>query len=36
MCICWCVTQINYKMHGATIKNVENLYGSKLNVANIF
>ena len=20
MCICWCVTEINYKMHGATIK----------------
>jgi len=22
MCICWCVTEINYKMHGATIKTV--------------
>jgi len=20
MCICWCVTEINYKTHGATIK----------------
>ena len=20
MCICWCVTEINYKMHDATIK----------------
>jgi len=20
MCICWCVTYINYKMHGATLK----------------
>jgi len=20
MCICWCVTEIKYKMHGATIK----------------
>ena len=20
MCICWCVTEINYKMHSATIK----------------
>jgi len=20
MCICWCVTEINYKIHGATIK----------------
>ena len=20
MCICWCVTEINYKMHGATVK----------------
>ena len=22
MCICWCVTYINYKMHGATMKKV--------------
>ena len=22
MCICWCVTEINYKMHGTTIKKV--------------
>ena len=22
MCICWCVTEINYKMHGAMIKVV--------------
>ena len=22
MCICWCVTEINYKMHGATIKKI--------------
>jgi len=22
MCICWCVTSINYKMHGATINTV--------------
>jgi len=20
MCFCWCVTEINYKMHGATVK----------------
>ena len=20
MCICWCVTEINYIMHGATVK----------------
>jgi len=23
MCICWCVTEINYRMHGATIKIFE-------------
>ena len=23
MCICWCVTEINYKMHVATIKIVK-------------
>jgi len=22
MCICWCVTEINYRMHGAMIKIV--------------
>jgi len=22
MCLCWCVTEINYKMHGAAIKIV--------------
>ena len=22
MCICWCVTEINYRMNGATIKTV--------------
>jgi len=22
MCICWCVTEINYRMHGATMKVV--------------
>jgi len=24
MCICWCVTEIKYKMHGRTIKIVKN------------
>ena len=31
MCICWCVVEINYKMHGAKIKiskcNLAFLYG---------
>ena len=22
MCICWCITYINYKIHGATVKIV--------------
>ena len=25
MCICWCFTEINYKMHGATIKIASSL-----------
>jgi len=27
MCICWCVTEINYKMHGATIMINSGLFG---------
>jgi len=32
MCICWCVTEINYKIHGATIKiNIKTLIFVKFN-----
>ena len=26
MCICWCVTEINYKMLSATVKIVATIY----------
>ena len=25
MCICWCVTEINYRMYGGTIKKINEL-----------
>jgi len=31
MCICWCVTEINYKMHGKTLKiPCETLFNTSL------
>ena len=30
MCICWCVTYIDYKMHGATIKKMDASFWSRV------
>jgi len=35
MCICWCVTYINYKMHGATIKVLGKVFGRDRSVRSI-
>ena len=29
MCICWCVTEVNHKMHGATIKTVLSVFTAR-------
>jgi len=33
MCICWFVTEIDYKMHGATIKITNFIYSKMVIVA---